>query len=186
MDGLIDIFCLAHGISLIVTSSDKDLREGPLQGLFAGKSRSIPPSDHLQSLVNHLLALKQTLQEPRSDRNGADTSVILEATSSLADSLLSVHKNNSLAASLEVRAALLWPPRMPTRFLDLIRQREPLAMIVLAHYCVLLQHAERTCWFIKGWAVAVMTSVTKRLAGTPFQDLIRWPSSMISIIPPAT
>ncbi|UPL01191.1 hypothetical protein LCI18_012125 [Fusarium solani-melongenae] len=180
VDGLVDIFRLTDGISLLLTSSGQDLRQGPLRGLFAGKSAAIDQSDHLQCLADQLLALKQLLLEPRSDEDGADTSVVLEATVSLADSILSVHKNHSFAASLEVRAAFLWPLRMPSRYLSLTRQREPLALVVLAHYCVLLQYAEASCWFIKGWAAGVLTSITASLAGTSCEDLIRWPSSIVN------
>ncbi|KAM5360178.1 hypothetical protein ACJZ2D_013939 [Fusarium nematophilum] len=182
LQGLVGVFCLVDGVSLILNSSDQDLREGPLQGLFAGKSGSISPSDHIQALVDHLFSLEPQILEPRLDQNGHDTSVVLEAAASLAHCLLSVHEKNSFAASVEVRAAVLWPLRMSNRFLGLIQQRDPLAMAVLAHYCVLLQYAESTCWFVKGWAGAVMASIAGDLAGTPFQEMIHWPGSMVSSV----
>ncbi|KAF4965411.1 hypothetical protein FSARC_6789 [Fusarium sarcochroum] len=147
---------------------DQDLRKGPLEGLFAGKSGPTAPSEHIRFLVDQLLDLKRQLSEPSADRAGADTDLVLEAVDLLAECLLSVHQNYSFSAPAEVRAALLWPLRMPDGFLALVQQREPLAMVLLAHYCVLLRYAEMTCWFIKGWAATLITIIGRHVGGGPF------------------
>ncbi|KAH7222336.1 hypothetical protein BKA60DRAFT_566617 [Fusarium oxysporum] len=180
LDGLIGIFRLAHGISLISRSSDQDLRKGPLQGLFAGKSAPTAPSEHIRFLVDQLLDLRRQLSEPSADSAGADTDLVLEATDLLADCLLSVHQNYSFSAPAEVRAALLWPLRMPDGFLALIQQREPLAMVLLAYYCVLLRYAETTCWFIKGWATTLMTIIWGNNSGSSCESMIHWPYYLIN------
>ncbi|KAK2135764.1 hypothetical protein NOF04DRAFT_1340869 [Fusarium oxysporum II5] len=180
LDGPIGMFRLAHGISLISRSSDQNLLKGPLQGLFAGESAPTAPSEHIRFLVDQLLDLRRQLSEPSADSAGAGTDLVLEATDLLADCLLSVHQNCSFSAPAEVRAALPWPLRMPDGFLALIQQREPLAMVLLAHYCVLFRYAETTCWFIKGWATTLMTIIWGNISGSPCENMIHWPYYLIN------
>lgn len=151
-----------------------------MQGLFAGKSGPTAPSEHIRFLVDQILNLKRQLSEPSVDRAGADTGLVLEAADLLADCLLSVHQNYSFSAPAEVRAALLWPLRMPDGFTALVQQRDPLAMVLLAHYCILLRYAETTCWFIEGWTATLITIICGNIGGGPCESMIHWPKSLIN------
>ncbi|KAH8593125.1 hypothetical protein B0O99DRAFT_628147 [Bisporella sp. PMI_857] len=182
LDSLVDIFALTDGISLILKASDQYLREGPIKGLFAGKTGSVPISAHLQILVDRLLALEPRISSQSLDQDEEDTVIIKEAAESLVNCLLSVHGNNSLAASVELRAAFRWALRLPTRYLDLTRRRNPMAMVVLAHYCVVLHYAESTCWFFEGWARTVVDNIMGYLAGSPSREFIQWPLSVMELI----
>ncbi|RAH76741.1 hypothetical protein BO86DRAFT_324872 [Aspergillus japonicus CBS 114.51] len=57
-----------------------------------------------------------------------------------------------------VSASFLWICALPTGFLELLRRRRPLALAILAHYCVVL-HALRQRWWIAGWGRRVFQTV---------------------------
>ncbi|PYH78803.1 hypothetical protein BO82DRAFT_341731 [Aspergillus uvarum CBS 121591] len=63
-----------------------------------------------------------------------------------------------------VSASFLWICSLPTGFLDLLRRRRPLALVILAHYCVVL-HALRQRWWIAGWGRQVFQTVYDILEG---------------------
>ncbi|KPM38477.1 hypothetical protein AK830_g8108 [Neonectria ditissima] len=178
LDSLIDILKLVDGISLMIKISEHDLRGGPLKGLFAGKTGPISTSSHLQTLVDRLLSLETRFLAQHTEQEGNGMGVVKEATELLADSILSVHRSHSVAVSLELRAAFHWPLRLSDEYLDLLRGRDPIAMVVLAHYCVLLHYAESTCWFLEGWSKTTIQNIANDLSDSPLQDLIEWPLSI--------
>ncbi|KAK7409086.1 hypothetical protein QQX98_008747 [Neonectria punicea] len=180
LDSLIDILKLVDGISLIMKVSEYDLREGPLKGLFAGKTGSIPTSSHLQTLIDQLLAVETCLVTEDAQQEERSTEIAKEATELLADTIVMAHRNHSIAASLELRAAFHWPLRISDKYLDQLRRRDPIAMVVLAHYCVLLHYAETNCWFLEGWSKMTMQDIAKDLSDSSLQHLIEWPLSVLA------
>ena len=49
-------------------------------------------------------------------------------------------------------ASLVWPVHLPPKFVDLLSEKQPEALVILAHYCVLISWGEtKDNWFISGW-----------------------------------
>ena len=57
---------------------------------------------------------------------------------------------------------LRWGNLVDQRFLDLTSQKDPMALVILAHYCMLLYHAT-TRWCLDGWAERVYDAVNASL-----------------------
>lgn len=55
-------------------------------------------------------------------------------------------------------AGLSWILRIPSAYLDLLPSREPLALIILAHYCVVLFHL-RERWWMGNWGAMVLQEI---------------------------
>lgn len=53
---------------------------------------------------------------------------------------------------------LSWIFRIPSAYLNLVRSREPLALIILAHYCVVMYHLLEW-WWMGDWGVAVLQEI---------------------------
>ncbi|KAM5437695.1 hypothetical protein MferCBS31731_005454 [Microsporum ferrugineum] len=77
--------------------------------------------------------------------------------------------------------ALRFPMIFPDTLFSCFRAREPLAMVILAHYCVLLRRAP-VRWWADGWSIQVIQAI--------FQDLpqnwryaVSWPMSVSGLSP---
>ena len=59
---------------------------------------------------------------------------------------------------IEVGMTLIWPFSIPPRIMRAIDDKEPLGLILLAHFCVLFAFFEHQ-WFTKGWARQVLADI---------------------------
>lgn len=78
----------------------------------------------------------------------------------------------------EVATAFTWPVEVPDKFMLLLNDRAPEALVILAHYCVVLHHLD-DYWWMKGWAGHIMGNIYSEL-GDSWRDWIQWPSETIS------
>ncbi|PGG98232.1 hypothetical protein AJ79_08941 [Helicocarpus griseus UAMH5409] len=78
-------------------------------------------------------------------------------------------------------SAVMWAIKAPPRYLELMRQYKPMALVVLAHYCVILHHL-RDIWWIEGWSVSVLRAVWSSLDDNWRQSL-RWAIDVTGFTP---
>ncbi|KAJ5167659.1 uncharacterized protein N7482_003253 [Penicillium canariense] len=69
--------------------------------------------------------------------------------------------------------AFCWTFRIPARFQDLLRDREPFALVVLAHYAVILHHL-RESWWMGHWGTRILKEIVDYL-DPEWRELICWP-----------
>lgn len=69
--------------------------------------------------------------------------------------------------------AFCWAFRIPVRYQDLVRERKPFALVVLAHYAVILHHL-RDSWWMGDWGIRILREVDACLE-PQFRHLISWP-----------
>lgn len=82
-----------------------------------------------------------------------------------------------------VLATFVWPINLSPRFLDLLEEKQPEAIIILAHYCVLIYWSETTdsnekTWFIVGWARYMLESI-REIVPEAWREHLDWPQAMI-------
>lgn len=69
--------------------------------------------------------------------------------------------------------AFCWPFRIPVRYQDLLRERKPFALVVLAHYAVILHHL-RDSWWMADWGIRILREIDNSLEPGS-RHLISWP-----------
>lgn len=69
--------------------------------------------------------------------------------------------------------AFCWAFRIPVRFQDLVREREPFALVVLAHYAVVLHHMHQS-WWMGNWGTRILKEIADCL-DPEWRELICWP-----------
>lgn len=72
-----------------------------------------------------------------------------------------------------VGIALSWAATLPDCLLDLLRDRDPVALIILTHFAVLLSSAHHL-WWTRNWAKWILDSARESLA-PQYRGWIRWP-----------
>ncbi len=73
--------------------------------------------------------------------------------------------------------AYSWPMQVSQRYIVLISERRPEALVVLAHYCVMLKMID-SLWFMEGCAVRILEQCRKNLE-PKWHHYIEWPLSVI-------
>lgn len=69
--------------------------------------------------------------------------------------------------------AFCWAFRVPVRYQDLVRERKPFALVVLAHYAVILHHL-RDSWWMADWGIRILRAIDNCLEPGS-RHLISWP-----------
>ena len=72
-----------------------------------------------------------------------------------------------------VRWLLAWPVLLKTAFLNLLDERRPEALVVLAYYGALL-HFYRDCWVVRDTGARLVGAVNEHL-GSYWEDWMWWP-----------
>lgn len=71
-----------------------------------------------------------------------------------------------------VSKTFMWICEIPSHFHRLLQQRHPFALLILAHYCVVLHHL-RWIWWISSWGQHVL-EVINRTLGPEWRPFMEW------------
>lgn len=177
IDDLVDIFLLIRGMNGILKSAFEMIKEGPLGYIL--DSRPTPsPTPLPLTLLSRLAELSTllTTQEPDHDVRelcGVAISNLMETAT-----LGVTHTDDQ-----ELLVTFTWPIRVSVGFISLLRQRNGVALAILAHYCIILHTAEhnatRKNWFLSGWGSRIVESITSTVDPI-WQDSVRWPMECIA------
>ena len=66
-----------------------------------------------------------------------------------------------------------WLYKMDDKFIDLLKQNDPVTLVIFAHFCVLLKFLS-SCWWMQGWSTHLLQEVW-RLLDDEHRLWIRWP-----------
>ncbi|KAL4790516.1 hypothetical protein BDV19DRAFT_382271 [Aspergillus venezuelensis] len=59
----------------------------------------------------------------------------------------------------DMRQPLGWPALVDTPFWERVRRRKPSALVILAHYAIILAHYEGRAWWLGGWVGRLLSAV---------------------------
>ncbi|KAL3446177.1 hypothetical protein BJX65DRAFT_309167 [Aspergillus insuetus] len=71
-----------------------------------------------------------------------------------------------------------WTFRLPAVMIDRLEGREPVALVMLAHWAILLWYM-RSVWFMKGWDTHIVSGIRECLT-EGFQRWVEWPGGFVS------
>jgi hypothetical protein len=120
---------------------------------------------------------------PRSDSRQvwSDEEVLLyqEATIELGRAFSSARDISKFTTWDALR---IWPMKISDEYISMVYRWHPGALIILGHYCILLQKIE-THWYFEGRATRLLSSVLKCL-DEEWHRYLRWPMEEIGISQP--
>jgi len=127
--------------------------------------------EHLSSLIQ--------LLEPKATENVHDREKSMIYLAALQDLRIVFGKSHSSDSPAHcVRwASFGWPVRVSDDFIRLLNDREPKALVLLAHHCVLLKR-EQACWYLDGHAHRLLSTIEATLA-PEMRGWIEWPCKEI-------
>jgi hypothetical protein len=71
-----------------------------------------------------------------------------------------------------------WPVQVSQEFLDLLKERDPAALILLAHYCILFVPLEEEHWYMKGYSRRLLSRIYNKL-DEEWRTWLQWPIEKI-------
>lgn len=177
IDDLVDIFLLMRGMHGILKSAFEMIKEGPLGSIL--DSGPAPPSTSLLLvLLSRLGELSTLLTTREPDRDVRELCSVAISNFMETTALGITHTDDR-----ELRVAFIWPIGVSMGFISLLRQRNGVALAILAHYCIILHTAEHSAtrknWFLSGWGSRIVESITSTVDPI-WQDSVRWPMECIA------
>lgn len=119
-----------------------------------------------------LVALSQLWDSSPAKFNATDVEALNET-------LALIHEAHGLITSSYrgfevdiISVALAWPIRVPEAFLAIVNQQRPEALILFAHYSLLLNHVDQV-WFMHGISKHLLQTIHSRI-GKEWESWIAW------------
>lgn len=177
--GVADWIYLLRGTREIVSVNHAVLNASEFGPMFAaGARRNIlrivdtSPHEHLSELQHFL---NSSIKDKATLAIYAFAIEELRKTFSVVDS---VGRNNS-----QVTDIIIWVFSTTDEYLALLKARDNTALVILAHFCVLMRGLE--ChWWMEGRSGHILGSIW-RLVDEEHRLLMRWPMEEIGWLPPA-
>lgn len=88
-----------------------------------------------------------------------------------------IKQRRNLTKSLLPHVAMAWPTCISHDFLQMLRQRRPEALVVLAHWAVFL-HQDRDFW-VFGDSGRILIESTRKSLGSYWDDWLTWPIAVL-------
>jgi hypothetical protein len=164
LDELCEVFRLTRTSADTITTAINLVSEGAMKQLveFDDKPPRMPDTSRLAIMSLSRMNASLGMQNPEHEKEVYDTAI-----QHLGASL------DKLARGGEIMlVAFQWIFQIPPRFIDLLRERRPFALIVLAHYVVII-HSLRGHWWMGEWAARLISHIGQHLCAESKQS-INW------------
>jgi hypothetical protein len=186
---------LIRGARSLVETSHEEIAASPFKDLMYVPwyhTLLFPPEPthdvEVDTRLKDLLYLCSSPLTPPSSTPGDSTSPRSESPVSdidrsvvYRDTVIALQKCFHLMYTLpstecKIGPLLCWAAILPADYLPLLSNHEPIALIILAHYCVVLTRVD--VWWLDGWPTHLIDTI-ESLLGSTWNYWIQWPLSMI-------
>lgn len=165
LDEFFEVFQLTRWLVSIMMSSIDRIAASELSPLV--KPEDPPPTmPDMSRLVVFSLQRHNSIQAMRDTAH--EKEIYGSAIGHLSNALTQLMKGGEPQVF-----AFCWSFRIPVEFLELLEARRPFALVVLAHYAVVL-HNLRDSWWMGDWGIKILKEIGDILE-PEWQELINWP-----------
>lgn len=125
---------------------------------------------------------------PDPDKDSARTAICLEALDDLIGIYVATYGRRDSEGETthgvpaEQQFVFGWLYRIGREFVACARRREPLALLVLAHYAVLLNlEVIPDGWYIDGWRKHIIARVADLIVDDKYREWVQWPIEQLAL-----
>lgn len=166
---------LIRGVNSIIMSVYPWIKNGRLSGLLHDHIQQ-PPQTELPNVLNEQLTNLEGLCKKAS---GGPDAVEAYKTALERLKMSFVRMNNRPPYECEISIAFLWPVMIPQEYISMLNERRPEALVILAHYCVILHHLD-DYWWMRGWALHIIENIRRKL-DDDWQRWLQWPTNVVTV-----
>lgn len=156
-------FLLTRGLVKLTLLNWTELTRGPL-----GKLLEYQPESGTHPHDRELVKIHQLLNEMDDEEVMMVCREALEQLRRVAAAATCFSTTDDIPGVLH-----LWPGVVAQKFIVLLHERHPEALVILAHYCALMKSVE-PCWYVGDNGKQLLTRIEKTLEPN-FALWIRWP-----------
>ncbi|KKY30797.1 hypothetical protein UCDDA912_g09270 [Diaporthe ampelina] len=169
IEDMIDVFILDRGVASVLQSSEECIQAGYFRDLFHFQTHD-KQNAFMPRLAEELRSLSAAIKaEP-----DVDNLVVILVDLEIRKLIDAIEKAVVTTDDAEMRVTTYWPITIAEDYIQLVRQRNEVALLVLMYYCCIMYRAEGKTWFVKGWGISVATDV-ERLISRRWREAIKWP-----------
>ncbi|TVY33896.1 hypothetical protein LSUB1_G007505 [Lachnellula subtilissima] len=165
---------LLRGVHTLLDTAWDWIANGPLGPLL--ETHTIYPAIVRKAnpeISAKLTGLGQLWDPPPSRYNPADIEALSEALVLIQEACGILTSSTSERPLSAISLALAWPTCVSATFLELVDRLEPEALIILAHYSLILNQVDGV-WFMHGMSRQLLQTVHERI-GKVWESWIAWP-----------
>lgn len=126
-----------------------------------------------------LTGLSQLWDPAPAKYNTAETEALSESLVLIQAACGILNSSTSERPLSAISLALAWPTCIPATFLGLVDRLEPEALIILAHYSLILNQVDKV-WFMHGMSRQLLQTISERL-GEDWESWIAWPLQELAL-----
>ncbi|CAK7217399.1 hypothetical protein SCUCBS95973_003137 [Sporothrix curviconia] len=175
VDDLVEVIYLLKGVGSVLHSWEPVIHGGNFRELFLPSRPSEPAGPFWHELRAQLDLLHQPLADRLRDRP--------TLVACLDKELTSFHRltrsSYETSSDPELRVVAAWPIDISDAFLAILKEQEPAALVLLAHYCVVVDRSAARNWFTHTWSREVLRKIHASLP-PHYTELLRWPMEQMS------
>ncbi|KAF4967877.1 hypothetical protein FSARC_4644 [Fusarium sarcochroum] len=153
VNDLLGVFVLVRGVNSILNLFKDVIRNGTF-GEFIECNSYAGGTGLLSSLVERLHLITESLDAGKVDH-------VVKAQAGEAIFALGESAGRASTAAPELNVAIIWPMIIKDGFLQLIRDRHPAALVVIAHYCTVLHAVGSKFWFLENWGHEMLDAIVE-------------------------
>jgi hypothetical protein len=177
--GIAEWLSLFRGIRPMIELHLDTLRTGPLAPMIElGTAIAMKQYTSISTLPP-LTALKELIQH--SSYDDETVRILLDAFAIMVPIFPTMDSTGSRSSTVTIHHLGVWLYRVSGEYVELLQQKQPAALAIMAHFCVLL-HQCTTSWLSEGWVEHVMQGVYNSLPRT-HRLWIQWPIEQIGWVP---
>ena len=166
---------LIRGVNLILQSAWPDIKQGRLNRLLHDHAQPPTSTEIPAALAERLVLLERCNSE--AHEHDDDKQACLTAINRLRQCFIRLY--NKTDYECEVSLAFLWPVVVPQRFIELVFERRPEALVILAYYCTILHHLDHY-WWLNGWGRHIIGNIRKELSND-LLEWLEWPARVVGL-----
>ncbi|KAL2810075.1 putative Zn(II)2Cys6 transcription factor [Aspergillus granulosus] len=174
---------LLHGVRTILAQKQGEIFRGDLEP--AAKERNLSAADPhsvstLEEELSQHLDRLHAIRALAASEVGVDRDVYISAVDDLLNCFQDAYENRKAGVyGAELMPSTMgWTFRLSEVMIDRLEGREPVALVILAHWAILLRYM-RDVWFMRGWDGHIIRGIQACLPGE-FLQWIEWPGLIIS------
>lgn len=165
LSALIEIFTLSRGMQAVVNEEFQFLLQSNFAPLFEATPPDVPIPDHLVNAFDYLIELNTQLGREYDQHNVTSYKRSIDILRDLSAFTLADPTTMTLVGG--------WAIRLSPEFMGDLTRRDPFALVVLAHFCGLLDMAQEN-WCVGPWGSVVLDEI-HQLLSSEWKHHIKWP-----------
>ncbi|KAJ5346300.1 hypothetical protein N7541_008782 [Penicillium brevicompactum] len=169
LGSLLEIFTLSRGVQTVVNEEFQFLLQSNFAPLFNATPPDVPTPEHLLNAFDYLIELNNQLGLECDNHDATSYKQSIDVLRDLSAFTLAQPTTMTLMGG--------WAIRLLPKFMDALIRHDPFALVVLAHFCGLLDMAHEN-WCVGPWGSVVLDEI-HRLLPSEWKQRIKWPIEQV-------